>query len=56
MLYECLFIVQIVFKAGRKEGAVLFNNALNTFYLQLYCVWHGKGKEETSCHHMGYYF
>ena len=23
---------------GRKEGNVLFNHALNTFYLRLYCV------------------
>ena len=25
---------------GRKEGNVLFNDALNTFYLRLYCVGH----------------
>ena len=25
---------------GRKEGNVLFNNALNTFYLQLYGIRH----------------
>ena len=25
---------------GRKEGNVLFNDALNTFYLRLYCVKH----------------
>ena len=25
-----------------KEGNVLFNDALNTFYLQLYSVRHGK--------------
>ena len=25
---------------GRKEGNVLFNDALNTFYLRLYCVIH----------------
>ena len=24
----------------RKEGNVLFNNALNTFYLRLYCIRH----------------
>ena len=29
---------------GRKEGNVLFNDALNTFYLRLYCVRHN-GKE-----------
>ena len=27
-------------KEGRKEGNVLFNDALNTFYLQLYGVRH----------------
>ena len=27
-------------KEGRKKGNVLFNDALNTFYLQLYCVRH----------------
>ena len=30
----------IVRKAGRKEGNVLFNDALNTFYLRLYGVRH----------------
>ena len=25
---------------GRKEGNVLFNDALDTFYLRLYGVWH----------------
>ena len=29
-----------VFTSGRKEGNVLFNDALNTFYLQLYGVRH----------------
>ena len=28
-------------KEGRKEGNVLFNDALNTFYLRLYGVRHG---------------
>ena len=27
-------------KEGRKEGNVIFNDALNTFYLQLYGVGH----------------
>ena len=27
-----------------KEGNVLFNDALNTFYLRLYGVRHGKGR------------
>ena len=31
-----------------KEGNVLFNGALNTFYLQIYCVGHmvKKGRKE----------
>ena len=40
---------------GRKEGNVLFKNALNTFYLQLYGVGHiakdHSAREEISCHH-----
>ena len=43
------------------EGNVLFNDALNTFYLQLYGVRHMVrstqiAREETRCHHMGYSF
>ena len=44
------------------EGIVLFNDALNTFYLQLYGVKHmvkdhsDSEREETCCHHMGYSF
>ena len=43
-----------------KEGNVLFNDALNTFYLRLYGVRHmvkdhsDSEREETSCRHMGY--
>ena len=41
---------------GRKEGNVLFNDALNTFYLQLYGVRHmvkdhSDSGKETHCHH-----
>ena len=32
--------LQNVFCRGRKEGNVLFNDALNTFYLRLYGVRH----------------
>ena len=42
-----------------KEGNVLFNNALNTFYLRLYGVRYMKdhsAREETHCRHMGYSF
>ena len=48
--------------AGRKEGNVLFNDALDTFYLRLYGVTHmvkdhsDSEKEETRCSHMGYSF
>ena len=46
---------------GRKEGNVLFNDALNTFYLRLYGVGHMVkdhqiAREETRCRHMGYSF
>ena len=43
-----------------KEGNVLFNDALNTFYLRLYGVKHmvkdHSDREETRCRHMGYSF
>ena len=32
--------ISLTSKVERKEGNVLFNNALNTFYLQLYGVTH----------------
>ena len=46
---------------GRKEGNVLFNDALNTFYLRLYGVRHMVkttpiAREETRCRHIGYSF
>ena len=45
---------------GGKEGNVLFNDALNSFYLRLYgvryMVKHHSAREETCCHHMGYSF
>ena len=39
-----------------KEGNILFNDALNTFYLQLCDIGHmvkdhGDSREETLCHH-----
>ena len=45
----------------RKEGNVLFNNTLNTFYVRLYGVKHmikdpSDSGEETCCCHMGYSF
>ena len=46
---------------GRKEGNVLFNDALNTFYLWLYHIRHLVktiliARVKTCCHHMGYSF
>ena len=41
-----------LFKEGR---TLLFNDALNIFYLQLYGIKH-IAREETRCHHMGYSF
>ena len=40
----------------RKEVNVLFNDALNTFYLRLYIIGHMVAREETHCRHMGYSF
>ena len=44
----------------KEERSVLFNDALNTFYLQLYGVRHmvkdNSAREETCCRHMGYSF
>ena len=34
------FLISIFPTKGRKEGNVLFNDALNTFYLRLYGVTH----------------
>ena len=44
-----------------KEGNILFNDILNTFYIQLYGVRHmvkdHSDREENRCrHHMGYSF
>ena len=41
---------------GRKDGNVLFNEALNTFYLRLYCVRHMVKDHSESGRHLGYYF
>ena len=45
---------------SRKEGNVLFNDALNTFYLRSHGVRHmvkdHLDREETCCQHMGYSF
>ena len=45
----------------RKEGNVLFNDALNTFYLRLYGVRHmvkdhSDSEKENRCRHIGYSF
>ena len=46
----------------RREGNVLFNDTLNTFYLRLYGIRHmvkdhsDREREETHCPHMGYSF
>ena len=55
-----ILIDKNVCKHGRKERNVLFNEVLNTLYLQLYGIRHGEGLlrqwEETRCLHMGYSF
>ena len=48
-------------KEGRKEGNVLFNDTLNTFYLRLYGVIHmvkdqSDFKGGNRCRYMGYSF
>ena len=56
--------IELVFDKTRegKEGNVLFNNALNTFYLRLYGVrdiWLRTiliVRKETRCRHIGYSF
>ena len=43
--------------SNRKEGNVLFNDALNTFYLRLYGVRTTQiARDETRCCHIGYSF
>ena len=38
---RCAFVIRgLSVRDGRKEGSVLFNDALNTFYLRLYGVTH----------------
>ena len=37
------FCMKLEKMEGRKEENILFNDALNTFYLRLYGVRHGKG-------------
>ena len=36
--HTMVFVIPVL--EGRKEGDVLFNDALNTFYLQLYGIRH----------------
>ena len=62
-LLLCVWKVQLKDLFLLKEGNVLFNNTINTFYLLLYCVRHvikdhsDSEIEETCCHHyMGYTF
>ena len=40
--FASFFLLVIIYSGekGRKEGNVLFNDALNTFYLRLYCIRH----------------
>ena len=51
---------KLCLKIKWKEGNVLFNDTLNTFYLQLYGVRHmvkdHSDSKKTRCRHMGYSF
>ena len=56
------FLYIVIYLLNRKEGNVLFNDTLKTFYLWLYGVEHmvkdhsAIAREETRCHHIGYFF
>ena len=39
-IQNLLYYYLVAFKKGRDEGNVLFNDALNTFYLRLYGIGH----------------
>ena len=59
---SCTLHVKSILHHERKEGNVLFNDALNTFYLRLYGDTHIKKdhsegeRGDTHCRHMGYSF
>ena len=53
LMYACMYVCR---KEGRSKGNVLFKDALNTFYLQLYCVRHivkdhSDTRDESRCRH-----
>ena len=61
MHYGIITVNRNVLSASLKEGNVLFNNALNTFYLRLYGVKHmvedhSDSNRGNRCCHMGYSF
>ena len=52
---------QLYWHFGRKEGNILYNDALNTFYLRVYGVRHmvkdhSDSERGTRCRHIGYVF
>ena len=60
MIHHHYFQIFVIIQA-QKEGNVLFNDALNTFYIRLYSVKHmvkdhSDNERGTSCRHMGYSF
>ena len=61
LLYAPSHRYESTYHQGRKEVNVLFNNALNTFYLWLYGIGHmvkdhSDGERGNLCCHMGYSF
>ena len=56
--FNCNLTLYTFKTVSRKEGNVLFNDALNTFYLRLYGVRLSIliVRKETRCRHMGYSF
>ena len=59
-MYVCMYdewMYGWIYMYGWKEGNILFNDALNTFYFTV--IWRRttqRVREETRCRHMGYSF
>ena len=55
VVFICLFVWFVCKREKERERNVLFNDALNTFYLRLYGVRHIViVRKETRCRHIGY--
>ena len=61
IILSLLLLLLLSLLLRRKEGNVLFNDALNTFSLRLYGIRHmvkdhSDSERETRCRHIGYSF